>query len=88
MRIGHCLIPTHLHKIGIQESPNCDCGELGSLNHVIFECQVFYQNSNRLYTLLSQNNEIPMSINSVLANPTEYNAKSISKFLDAVHLKI
>lgn len=88
MRIGHCIIPAHLYKIGIRDSPNCDCGELGSLNHIIFECNLHSQNSNRLYTLLSQNNESPMSINTILANPTTDNVKNILKFLDTIHLKI
>lgn len=35
MRTTHCLIPQHFHKIGIL-STNCEFGELGDLNHVIF----------------------------------------------------
>nr|CAI5837366.1 unnamed protein product [Callosobruchus analis] len=50
MRTNHCCTPTHLHKIGMKDDPNCVCGEYGSLDHIIFNCIVRSQLGNSCYS--------------------------------------
>lgn len=39
LRLGHGAFPSHLHRIGIKNSPSCECGEAeGDLDHIIWEC--------------------------------------------------
>ena len=41
LRMGHGLFPQHMHRIGLTESPACNCGEVGSLDHIFFNCPNF-----------------------------------------------
>ena len=40
MRSGHCLVGEHLHRIGIRDSPYCECGNIETLDHIFFECPI------------------------------------------------
>ena len=67
MRTGHCLIPKHLHKIGIVEISAC---ELGDLDHILFECPINGIDGSDLYTKLSTTGvPAPMNSKTLLANP-------------------
>jgi len=36
MRSNHTLSASHLYRIGVVENPNCECGEISTLNHIFF----------------------------------------------------
>ncbi|KAH0814040.1 hypothetical protein GEV33_008751 [Tenebrio molitor] len=38
LQTQHARNPTHLFRLGIKNSPLCECGEVGTLNHIIFSC--------------------------------------------------
>lgn len=40
MRTGHCLTAKHLCKIGIKDSPRCECGQVEDLEHMFLECPI------------------------------------------------
>ena len=40
MRTGHTLSNSHLYKIGVKESPACECGQLEDLDHILFKCPI------------------------------------------------
>ena len=42
LRIGHCSLRHHLHKLKIEASPNCDCGQQETIDHVILNCPKYY----------------------------------------------
>jgi ribonuclease HI len=41
MRLGHCLVASHLFKIGLVSDPYCECGmDVETLDHVLFGCPI------------------------------------------------
>ena len=38
LRIGHGLFPEHMFRMGLLETPLCNCGEVGTLEHIFFNC--------------------------------------------------
>ena len=69
MRINHCCTPSHLNKIGIKEHPNCICGGLGDINHIIFGCTMDDHGCKTRYYKAAQSEHGPVNIKSILANP-------------------
>ncbi|KAJ3651898.1 hypothetical protein Zmor_017902 [Zophobas morio] len=37
IRTGHCSSSVFLHRIGAQETKLCECGKIGTLNHIILD---------------------------------------------------
>jgi ribonuclease HI len=67
LRIGHCCIGAHLHKIGVASSPLCECGEEAeTLNHIFFNCNKF-NNLQFIMNLKKINISFPTSIQALLA---------------------
>jgi hypothetical protein len=67
LRIGHCVVASHLHRIGVFQSPMCECGEEPeTINHVFFNCASF---NNHLFLTNLNKLKIPFpnSIQSLLA---------------------
>jgi len=48
MRTGHCLTKEHQFRIGVADSPFCECGTIENLNHIFFQC---YINSDGVFDL-------------------------------------
>lgn len=40
IRTGHCLTNKHKFRIGVADSPYCECGAIEDLNHIFFECPI------------------------------------------------
>ncbi|XP_044759296.1 uncharacterized protein LOC123317016 isoform X3 [Coccinella septempunctata] len=53
LKSGHCLTPAHLHRIGVRDSPNCDCGALGDIPHIFLSCEKHVVRTKLLYDKLS-----------------------------------
>ena len=48
LRSGHHCLNTHLYKLKLVDSPNCECGEsLHTVHHVIMEC-LFYSDERKV----------------------------------------
>lgn len=88
MRSGHCHVPTHLHRIGVQASSLCMCGEEGTLNHLFFACPEY---SNFRVDLMDTLNSLhlPQPYNiATLMLITPVIVKAISQFLNACSMKL
>ena len=89
MRSGHCLVPTHLYKIGVSENSSCECGQMGDLNHVLFECPINGIDGSDLYEKLSRAGvPSPMNSRTLLANPNNKTVKLIINFLNFNNIKL
>ena len=42
LRIGHCSLKAHLYRLGLEDSPSCNCGEPETIEHVIIYCPRYY----------------------------------------------
>ncbi|KAJ8913575.1 hypothetical protein NQ315_013980, partial [Exocentrus adspersus] len=69
---GHCLTDQHKFKIGIADSPLCECGQLGDPDHLFFGCEINKIPTFDLYQTLIQthNTPGPLNIKCVLYNLT------------------
>ncbi|KAH0818644.1 hypothetical protein GEV33_004147 [Tenebrio molitor] len=67
----HARNPTHLIRLGIKNSPLCECGEVGTLNHIIFSCPQNNPHTQLLLTHLTAINiPFPTSLECLLAKPS------------------
>jgi len=49
MRTGHCGLNKYLHRFGIADSPNCECGcGQETVEHFLLECPLFIEQRNAL----------------------------------------
>ena len=46
LRSNHCSSPAHLGRINVKPDRNCECGELGDITHILFECALHRRNTN------------------------------------------
>ncbi|XP_060536528.1 RNA-directed DNA polymerase from mobile element jockey isoform X2 [Cylas formicarius] len=91
LRSNHCCSPAHLNRIKVKLSGDCECGELGDLSHVLFDCALHWEKSQQLYeSLISANFPSPLHINSILFHRTQldFAARIVCRFLDACGLKL
>lgn len=89
LKTGHCHTPTHLFRIGIKEDPFCQCGEVGTLTHYLFECTLHDNPNINLYSWLSAIHvPTPISIVSLLQNLTEPIINCIITYLEAKKIQI
>ncbi|KAJ8947325.1 hypothetical protein NQ314_008627 [Rhamnusium bicolor] len=67
IRTKHALYPQHKHRLGLSQSPECVCGEIGDLQHVILECSQYLSYIDSLYNeLLSKGISLPINLDSIL----------------------
>lgn len=89
LRSGHCLTPEHLYTIKINSSPNCECGKVGSLVHVFFECNLNVHNINTLYTKLEKFEiQRPINIYEVIFTDSIDIVQILNEFLECSDIKI
>lgn len=70
LKLNHGRFPAHLHKLGILQSPSCNCDNvsIGDTNHIFLECKKNKVAISNLYTYLRNNNfPFPLNISSLLA---------------------
>lgn len=91
LRSNHCCSPAHLGRIKVKPTRNCECGEIGDLDHIFFNCVLHQGNTQHFYkSLININHPAPIHTNAILFNSVllEYSAKLICRFLDACGLKL
>ena len=89
IRSGHSIHPSHLNRIGVRPDPHCECGEIGSLNHIFFDCPMNLLATNTLYYSLQKhfNNSSPLNISCIMvASP--HIVDGVMEFLSACNLKL
>lgn len=89
IRTNHTLSKEHLFKIGIENSPLCECGQIESLTHILLECPInITQNVDLYKSLILAKIPTPISIYSILTNLNISVIKKIIQFLDINRIKI
>ena len=88
LRSNHCLTRKHLHKIGITDNPECECGEIEDIVHLLFTYPNRLQSSTTLYFNLSKNLSNPLSIENIVTNPTAHTSRLIYYYLLEHNFKI
>jgi len=90
LRSNHCLSPIHMNRINVAPSPNCACGELGDIHHILFNCRQYAAQTNQLYlslTVIFQNS--PISLSDILHNHLTISCiKLVVAFLNACDRKL
>ena len=82
MRTGHCMTAVHLFRLGIKDSPDCECGSVQDLNHIFFECQNNRAHGFCLYEELCRVGVFaPMGVKTLLIEPNFQIIRLINKFL-------
>lgn len=78
LRLGHGLFPEHMHRIGLCESPTCSCGQIGSLNHLFFNCPAYDCLRNWFFVkLMGLGHFPPYNLVSLLS----YNSDKLNRLL-------
>lgn len=88
-RSGHCMSPEHLYRIGVKTTPNCECGEIGSIRHIFLECTLNVHNINTLYKKLEKFKfQRPINLNEVIFTKNVELIQIINDFLEHSKIKI
>lgn len=74
---GHGPYPQNLHRFGQRETPNCECGEMGSPEHVLYACALAGPEIRGLREQLGS-----VDTAATLRNPTE--VEKLNRLADAV----
>lgn len=89
MRIGHGLFPIHLFRLKLKDSPLCECGEEGSINHLFFNCSLrFNQINSLIQNLIILNLFPPYDISNLLSTLSIKVYKNLYAYLDKNNLFI
>lgn len=90
MRFNHGYFPYHMHKINLTENPNCICGEPGSLEHIILDCNVNQQYKILLLNKLGSLNNIekPFNLVTLLISENEEVYLLLYQFIVKTKLRI
>lgn len=88
---GHGPYPTYLHRFNLKETDRCDCEEMGTPEHIIFECNGITNVQEERNTLRNLNQNL--NIAEILQDITQYEtlnklANKISKHLQEKYNEI
>ena len=69
LKFNHGRFPSHLFKIKIRNDNLCTCGQVGDINHIVFNC---VQNQDHCKVLMDNLIELgfqtPLNVNNILAS--------------------
>lgn len=91
LRIGHCYSKDHLNRIGLVESPLCDCGAVANLNHIFFECAINKGVRDKFYIdIIKCFNPLAMvlNLNCILRETADCVVLLVCKFLKDINCKL
>ena len=66
LRFGYTL-NEYRHKAGLQDSPNCSCGRIETVDHYICECDLYELEQQKLLTQLFYQTEQSISTETFLS---------------------
>lgn len=52
LRTGYCFLNEYLHRVGIKDSPQCECGDPESVSHFIEVCEKYEECREKIRTRL------------------------------------
>ncbi|XP_060534482.1 uncharacterized protein LOC132706844 isoform X4 [Cylas formicarius] len=89
MRTGHCAAGEHLARIGVRDSPFCECGGVENLNHIFFECLITKVPGGDLYVnFRSFGLNLPLCVENMLSTPSAEIIQMVICFLDYNRIKL
>ena len=90
MRANHYSLAASLHHVRIIDNPKCKCGQdIENLNHVIWNCNLYdSQRQELIKNLKKLKFQLPLNIESLIAEPHIKACQIIFKFLESCNLCI
>lgn len=89
LRMGTAQTPCYLYKINASNSPNCVCGEVGSINHMLLACHNKTLEIDRFYKTLSDLKvHFPTKIELLISNPKPHIIKELFQHISRCKMKI
>lgn len=89
LKTGHCRTKVHLNRIGIIDSPLCECGKIENINHIFLACPLRTYPQTDLYTkLVKDGHTTPFSMQTVLYNAKLKTINLINAFIDKNKLEL
>lgn len=91
LKVEHGRFPSHLYKIGVLETPACNCDHLSicDLNHIIFSCPLNTLATLKLMKELLRNNvHFPTNLCNVLSTENVLVYKSVLQFFKEINMVI
>ncbi|XP_072389773.1 uncharacterized protein [Diabrotica undecimpunctata] len=90
LRFGHCLVPEHKFKIGLSDSNLCECGELGSAEHMILNCRLKIIEINQFMNQVYRETNItrPFNLKTILSSLDERVYEILIKHILNIKLKL
>ncbi|XP_068216669.1 uncharacterized protein [Palaemon carinicauda] len=87
LHVGHLRLKDHLHRLSLEDSPFCSCGEIEDVRHIILQCPRYFTSSVFLRHSLFRIG-VPFQIDRILGadSETPHVLKKIYRHL-AVFLK-
>ena len=66
LRIGYARLNDYLFKIGVSQTRNCNCGEIETIEHYLLNCENYFNERERMRTVLFQQTGITELITEIL----------------------
>nr|XP_018897843.1 PREDICTED: uncharacterized protein LOC109031029 [Bemisia tabaci] len=81
IRLGHGVFPAHMKRINLKDSDLCRCGEVGTLDHILLQCQHLNNLQDFFNQHVKSNYSLPTNSALILSNTSKENYIMLSKFL-------
>jgi ribonuclease HI len=81
LRSGHCCNPSHLFRINVLDSNACECGDIGDLNHIFFECPLMIERETMFNVFLLIFCTFPVNLSLIFTCTKEPLINAIYNFL-------
>ena len=95
LRLGHCCLNSHLHKIGVSDTPNClYCGVEETIDHFLRTCPRYYSHRVILHSdmnclgIMNVTNEVLLGGGNFDKDKKIKINKAVIKFLRACNRKL
>lgn len=89
MRTGHCLTNEHKFRIGLSDTPQCECGQVEDLNHLIFDCPINEIPDFDLYReLVTCNIPTPINIGTLISDLNLEASIVLARYLKGINLRL
>lgn len=89
LRLNHCNTNEYLFKIGIVDSPFCDCGAIENISHVFWHCSLYTNPRNKLLNILyNQKIPAPFSLQDILTHTHLPIINALNDFLNEIKVNI
>ena len=90
LRLGTAQTPQYLHKIHKALSPNCECGDYGDINHILFGCKLNSASVDLLFNDIykTQPRCGPINISYFIDNPRKKVVEALFRHVTRCKMKL